>query len=456
MEKNKDRSSQFDIMTRGPLTPLIIRLAIPTTISMLIGALYNLADTFFVSNLGTSQSGATGIVFTLITIIQAFGFMFGQGAGSNISRRLGARDVESASRFASSSFFFALALGVVIGIMGLVFLDPFMTALGSTKTILPYSRIYGAYILIAAPAFMTSFVLNNILRFEGRASIAMTGMLAGAILNTVLDPVLIYLAHMGIAGAGLSTAISQYISFFILLSLFIMGKTQSKISVGYISKRRDDYVNIMVTGFPSLLRQGLNSVSSMLLNIQAAAFGDQAIAAMSIVSKCCMIIICISIGIGQGFQPVAGFNYGAGKYKRVREAYLATLKLALVAVGIFVAAGLIFSGNMVSYFSKDPEVISIGTFALRAQLIAIFIAPVNMCSNMLFQSTGNSGLATITAAFRSGICFIPLIIILPGIAGITGVQMAQPIADALASAIVVPFVVGFFKKLTEKDNLKNS
>jgi len=443
-------------MTRGPLTPLIIRLAIPTTISMLIGALYNLADTFFVSNLGTSQSGATGIVFTLITIIQAFGFMFGQGAGSNISRRLGARDVESASRFASSSFFFALALGVVIGIMGLVFLDPFMTALGSTKTILPYSRIYGAYILIAAPAFMTSFVLNNILRFEGRASIAMTGMLAGAILNTALDPVLIYLAHMGIAGAGLSTAISQYISFFILLSLFIMGKTQSKISVGYISKRRDDYVNIMVTGFPSLLRQGLNSVSSMLLNIQAAAFGDQAIAAMSIVSKCCMIIICISIGIGQGFQPVAGFNYGAGKYKRVREAYLATLKLALVAVGIFVAAGLIFSGNMVSYFSKDPEVISIGTFALRAQLIAIFIAPVNMCSNMLFQSTGNSGLATITAAFRSGICFIPLIIILPGIAGITGVQMAQPIADALASAIVVPFVVGFFKKLTEKDNLKNS
>ncbi len=443
-------------MTRGPLTPLIIRLAIPTTISMLIGALYNLADTFFVSNLGTSQSGATGIVFTLITIIQAFGFMFGQGAGSNISRRLGARDVESASRFASSSFFFALALGVVIGIMGLVFLDPFMTALGSTKTILPYSRIYGAYILIAAPAFMTSFVLNNILRFEGRASIAMTGMLAGAILNTALDPVLIYLAHMGIAGAGLSTAISQYISFFILLSLFIMGKTQSKISVGYISKRRDDYVNIMVTGFPSLLRQGLNSVSSMLLNIQAAAFGDQTIAAMSIVSKCCMIIICISIGIGQGFQPVAGFNYGAGKYKRVREAYLATLKLALVAVGIFVAAGLIFSGNMVSYFSKDPEVISIGTFALRAQLIAIFIAPVNMCSNMLFQSTGNSGLATITAAFRSGICFIPLIIILPGIAGITGVQMAQPIADALASAIVVPFVVGFFKKLTEKDNLKNS
>lgn len=437
-------------MTKGPLTPLIVKLAIPTTISMLIGALYNLADTFFVSNLGTSQSGATGIVFTLITIIQAFGFMFGQGAGSNISRRLGARDVDSASRFASSSFFFALALGIVIGILGLVFLDPFMTALGSTATILPYSRIYGAYILIASPAFMTSFVLNNILRFEGRAAIAMTGMLTGAILNTVLDPILIYTAHMGIAGAGISTAISQYLSFAILLSLFLMGKTQSKISIRYISRNREDYANILVTGFPSLLRQGLNSVSSMLLNIQAAAFGDQAIAAMSIVSKCCMIIICISIGIGQGFQPVAGFNYGAGMYKRVREAYLATLKLAILAVGIFVLAGLIFSGNMISYFSKDPEVITVGTFALRAQLIAIFIAPVSMCSNMLFQSTGNSGLATVTAAFRSGICFIPLILILPGLIGVAGVQLAQPIADVISSVIVIPFVVHFFRKISAK------
>jgi putative MATE family efflux protein len=450
MKKSKAKCSQFDVMTKGPLTPLIVKLAIPTTISMLIGALYNLADTFFVSNLGTSQSGATGIVFTLITIIQAFGFMFGQGAGSNISRRLGARDVDSASRFASSSFFFALALGIVIGILGLVFLDPFMTALGSTATILPYSRIYGAYILIASPAFMTSFVLNNILRFEGRAAIAMTGMLTGAILNTVLDPILIYTAHMGIAGAGISTAISQYLSFAILLSLFLMGKTQSKISIRYISRNREDYANILVTGFPSLLRQGLNSVSSMLLNIQAAAFGDQAIAAMSIVSKCCMIIICISIGIGQGFQPVAGFNYGAGMYKRVREAYLATLKLAILAVGIFVLAGLIFSGNMISYFSKDPEVITVGTFALRAQLIAIFIAPVSMCSNMLFQSTGNSGLATVTAAFRSGICFIPLILILPGLIGVAGVQLAQPIADVISSVIVIPFVVHFFRKISAK------
>lgn len=443
-------------MTKGPLTPLIVKLAVPTTISMLISALYNLADTFFVSNLGTSQSGATGIVFALMTVIQAFGFMFGQGAGSNISRRLGAKDVDSASRFASSSFFFALVLGIVIGVLGLIFLDPFMRVLGSTETILPYSRVYGAYILIAAPAFMTSFVLNNILRFEGRASIAMTGMLTGAILNTVLDPILIYTAHMGIAGAGISTAISQYISFAILLSLFLMGKTQSKISVRCISGNREDYVNIMVTGFPSLLRQGLNSVSSMLLNLQAAAFGDQAIAAMSIVSKCCMIIICISIGIGQGFQPVAGFNYGAGKYKRVREAYLATLKLALICVGIFVAAGLILSGNMISYFSKDPEVITVGTFALRAQLVAIFIAPVSMCSNMLFQSTGNSGLATITAAFRSGICFIPLIIILPEVAGIAGVQLAQPIADVISSVIVIPFVIRFFRKLAGKNNLKNS
>lgn len=443
------------MMVEGPLTPLIVKLAIPTTITMLVGAGYNLADTFFVSHLGTSASGATGIVFALMTVLQAFGFMFGQGAGSNISRRLGARDIDAASRFASTSFFFSLTIGVVIGVIGLIFLDPFMTVLGSTKTILPYARIYGAYILIAAPAFITSYVLNNILRFEGRANIAMIGLLTGAILNTGLDPILIYGCNMGIAGAGISTAVSQYISFAILLSMFIRGRTQSRISVKYISRSRGDYGNIIATGFPSLLRQGLNSVSSMLLNLAAAPFGDEAIAAMSIVSKCCMMILCVSIGIGQGFQPVAGYNYGAGKYKRVREAYFKTLKIASIAVGVLVLIGLLLSGHMISYFSNDAEVIRIGTLALRLQLVAIFLGPLNMCSNMLFQSTGNSGIATITAAFRSGVCFIPLILIMPRLMGILGVQSSQPLADILASILVVPFVVYFFKRLPEDQEKKS-
>jgi len=439
--------SKYDMMTEGPLTPLIVKLAIPTTITMLVGSLYNLADTYFVSQLGTSASGATGIVFALMTVLQAFGFMFGQGAGSNISRRLGARDAKSASMFASTSFFFALSVGVVIGILGLIFIDPFMRLLGSTETILPYARIYGSFILIAAPAFVASYVLNNILRFEGRAAIAMTGMLTGAILNIGLDPLLIFVLDMGIAGAGISTAVSQYISFFILLSIFLRGKTQSKISVKSISRNKADYYNILATGFPSLLRQGLNSVSSMLLNQQAAVYGDPAVAAMSIVSRCCMMIICVCIGIGQGFQPVSGFNYGAGKYGRVRSAYFKTLSMTLISVGSLSLLALLFSNGLISHFSTDAEVLSVGTFALRMQLIALFFTPVSMCSNMLFQSTGNAKLATVTAALRSGICFIPLILILPMFFAITGVQIAQPIADIMASMLTVPFAVYFLHRL---------
>ena len=307
-----------------------------------------------------------------------------------------------------------------------------MRLLGSTETILPYARIYGSFILIAAPAFVASYVLNNILRFEGRAAIAMTGMLTGAILNIGLDPLLIFVLDMGIAGAGISTAVSQYISFFILLSIFLRGKTQSKISVKSISRNKADYYNILATGFPSLLRQGLNSVSSMLLNQQAAVYGDPAVAAMSIVSRCCMMIICVCIGIGQGFQPVSGFNYGAGKYGRVRSAYFKTLSMTLISVGSLSLLALLFSNGLISHFSTDAEVLSVGTFALRMQLIALFFTPVSMCSNMLFQSTGNAKLATVTAALRSGICFIPLILILPMFFAITGVQIAQPIADIMA------------------------
>ena len=295
-------------MTESPLTPLIVSLAVPTTITMLISSLYNLADTYFVSQLGASASGATGIVFTLMAVLQAFGFMYGQGAGSNISRKLGAKDVESAGRFASSSFFLAIGTGLLISCFGLLFLEPLLRFLGSTETILPYSKAYGMCILTAAPLYISSYVMNNILRYEGRAALAMIGLLTGALLNIGLDPLFIFVFHMGIMGAGIATALSQCISFSILLSMFLRKKTQSKISIHCVSKRRDDYLNILKTGFPSLVRQSLNSVSSMLLNKQAALYGDVAIAAMSIVGRCCMTIFSIGIGIGQGFQPVAGFN----------------------------------------------------------------------------------------------------------------------------------------------------
>lgn len=281
-------TAQYDKMTKTPVPNLIIRLGIPTVVSMLITSIYNTADTYFVSRLGTSASGAVGVVFSLMAVLQAFGFMFGHGAGSIISRKLGKKDTESASRFASTSFFLSIAAGAVIGVCGIVFLTPFMRLLGSTETILPYARQYGFYILLAGPFMTGSCVLNNILRYEGRAAYAMVGLTTGGILNMAGDPVLMFGLNMGVAGAGLSTAISQMISFLILLAMFLTGKTDSKLSVRLITKDIHDVARIVATGFPSLIRQGMGSISTLLLNHQAAVYGDAAVAAMSIVNRICM------------------------------------------------------------------------------------------------------------------------------------------------------------------------
>ena len=447
----KKNITQYEKMTESPLTPLIVSLAVPTTITMLISSLYNLAETYFVSQLGASASGATGIVFTLMAVLQAFGFMYGQGAGSNISRKLGAKDVESAGRFASSSFFLAIGTGLLISCFGLLFLEPLLRFLGSTETILPYSKAYGMCILTAAPLYISSYVMNNILRYEGRAALAMIGLLTGALLNIGLDPLFIFVFHMGIMGAGIATALSQCISFSILLSMFLRKKTQSKISIHCVSKRRDDYLNILKTGFPSLVRQSLNSVSSMLLNKQAALYGDVAIAAMSIVGRCCMTIFSIGIGIGQGFQPVAGFNYGAGKYSRVKKSCKITFVISFAAIAVLSLSCIAASDYIINHFCDEKGVGAIGTFSLRMQCMAIMLAPITMSANMLFQSTGHAARATVTAAMRSGICFIPLILILPQFLGLRGIQIAQPLADLITAMISVPLIMDFFKRMPKED-----
>ena len=310
---------QFDKMTKTPVNRLISRLAIPTVISMLITMLYNIADTYFVSKISVAASGATGVLLSLMGLIQAFGFMFGQGAGSNISRRLGAKEIEKAREYASTAYFLGLSVGLFIMVLGLIFLEPSMKLMGSTQTILPLAKIYGTYILIAAPAMTTSFVMNNILRFEGMAKLAMIGITTGGILNIILDPLLIFKLNMGIAGAGLATAVSQYIGMFILLSMFLMKKPQSRIAFKYFSFKPRTTLDIIEVGLPSFARQGLNSISTMFFNQQAAAFGDECIAAISITAKLGMFIFSVALGIGQGFQPVCSFNFGAKLYSRVRQ-----------------------------------------------------------------------------------------------------------------------------------------
>lgn len=438
---------QFEKMTATPVNRLICSLALPSVISMLITMIYNTADTYFVSKIDLSASGATGVVFSLMAILQAFGFMFGHGSGSCISRHLGAKDVDTARKYSSTGFFLALASGIVIMAAGLIFLTPFMKLLGSTPTILPYAKTYGAFILIAGPAMTTGCVMNNILRYEGMASLAMLGLTTGGILNIILDPILIFQLNMGIAGAGLATAISQYISMAILTIMFLIGKTQSKISLKYVSLRFSLIREIIYTGAPSLARQGLNSVSNMVLNNQAMAYGDACIAAMSVVAKVANLMFSVCVGIGQGFQPVSAFNYGAKKYSRVKSGIKFTWIFSSIVMAVLAAGCFAFSPSIVALFRKETEVINVGTAALRFMCIGLLLLPTVMIANMTFQSIGKTGRAFFLALTQNGLFFIPLLLILPKFMGVAGIELSQPLAFALAGIIALPFILAFMKSL---------
>ena len=442
-------TTQYDKMTKQPVGSLVITLGIPTTISMLVTNIYNMVDTMFVGKLGTSASGAVGIVFGFMSILQAFGFLFGQGAGSIISRRLGNKDEDSASVVASTAFFSSMFMGLLIGILGTVFNTKMVYLLGSTDTILPYAKTYSLFIMAAAPFMTSTFTMNNILRFEGKASLSMVGLMTGAILNMVGDPILMFGLDMGIAGAGLSTAISQFVSFCVLLSMFLSGKTQSKLSVRKITREFNVLFDIVATGFPSLVRQGLQAVSTMILNQQARIYGDAAVAAMSIVSRISFFIFAVGLGIGQGFQPVCGFNYGARKFSRVKEAFSFTLVAGEVLLGMFAVAGLLFSNQAIAVFRDDAEVIAFGTPALRYQCMALFLNPLIVLSNMTLQSTGQRAWATFLSMMRSGLYLIPMIYILTYTMGARGIQLAQPVSDVLSFATALPVIVNFIRKLPE-------
>ena len=448
--EESNRARQYRMMTETKIPTLILRLALPTVLSMLITGIYNLADTYFVGQLNdTSASGAIGVVASLMAIIQALGFMLGHGAGSHISRSLGAKDADTATRYASTGFFTALLLGGILGVVGLFTLDGFMLLLGSTDTILPHASGYAFYILLAAPIMMSSLVMNNILRYEGKAFFAMIGLVFGGILNMILDPILIFSCGMGTAGAGLATAISQCVSFLLLLSAFLRKKTVSRFSLFRITKKPREFFGILAVGLPSFGRQGLAAIAGMLLNVAARGYGDAAVAAMSIVSRIFMFLMSVVLGIGQGFQPVAAFNYGAKKYRRVRDAALFTVAAATVAVVLFGSACYLFAPELIRAFQNDGEVLSIALPAFRYQAIALIFEPVIVSCNMLYQSVGRAAIATPLAMCRQGIFFLPLILTLPSAFGIAGIQAAQPLADVLTFLVTLPFFILFLSRLSK-------
>lgn len=454
--KDMDQKQKIEYMLQEPVPHLVCQMAVPTVISMLVTSFYNMADTFFVGQINTQATAAVGVVFSVMAFIQACGFLFGHGSGNFISRKLGAGEYEEAGYMASNGFFCAFLMGILTTVLGLVLLDPLSRILGSTPTILPYTKDYLGIILIGAPFMMSSLVLNNQLRFQGSASFAMVGIVIGAVLNIVLDPIFIFTCNMGVAGAALATTISQIISFFILLAASRKG---GNISITFRNFHPTPYYlkEIIRGGFPSLCRQGLASVAQVFLN-QAAGnyggiYGDAAIAGMSIVGRVSMFANSALIGFGQGFQPVCGMNYGAKQYKRVREAFWFCVKYAVILLVLISVAGILLAGPIISVFRKeDPDVIRIGMLALRLQCV---VFPLNawivMC-NMMLQSIGKAVKASIVAAARQGLFFLPLIWILPIFFNLLGVQMCQTISDIFTFALAVPLGISVLNEMKRMES----
>ncbi len=442
-------TDNYTFLTQAPVHRVIITMAIPTIISMLVTGLYNIADTFFVGKIDTQATAAVGIVFSLMFFVQAMGFFFGHGSGNYISRELGARRHENAVKMASTGFFSSFFFGLVILVLGEIFLTPLSLMLGSTATILPYTEDYMQVILLGAPFLTSSLTLNNQMRLQGNAKFAMFGIVTGAILNVILDPILIFTCGMGVSGAAWATVIGQAVSFVIL---FLMTRRGENIAIKFrnFSPSIQMYKEIFYGGSPSFMRQGLACIATMSLNLAAGVYGDSAIAAMSIVGRIAMLSFAVVIGLGQGFQPVCGFCYGAGLYERLKEAYKFTVTIGTIFLIVLAIIGWMISGTLIGVFRDDPEVIAIGVVALRWQLCVFPVNALILASNMLAQTCRKPWRANILAAARQGLFFIPLIFILPSYFGLLGVEMCQAVSDVLSFMLTVLIVIYTFREFTRE------
>lgn len=445
-----EQQRKFERMTQTPVRPLILKLAVPTVLSMLVTTFYNMADTFFVGMLDSdSITGAVGVVFSVMSVIQAVGFFFGHGSGNYVSRELGKHNVSEAEKMVSVGFFTALIAGGTLGVSGLIFIDPLSKFLGATDTILPYAKQYMAPILIGAPFMCASLVLNNQLRFQGNAFYAMLGIVSGAVLNIGLDPLLIFTFDMGIAGAAWATVISQFVSFCLLLA-GVQKSDTLKVRLRNFSFKWEYIRNIASGGTPSLCRQGIGSLATICLNHMAGPYGDAAVAAFSVVQRIMMFASSALIGFGQGFQPVCGFNWGANRFDRVKEAFRFCIRVSVVAMIILAVVGYCFAPTVVGWFRDGAEVRAIGAKALRAQLVVFPLMGWVFLSNMMLQTIGRVFKASLLAMARQGLAFIPIVLVLPRFFELNGLIWAQAAADVCAFLIALPIQLSVLREMEQK------
>ena len=415
-----EKQTKHELLTETPIPKLVWKLAIPTIISMLVTGIYNTADTYFVGQISTEATAAVGLVFTVMAIIQSLGFFCGHGSGNCLSRLLGAGKKEEADEIAVTGFALALGIGTVLGLLGILFSDTLADFIGATENSRRLTVEYMQVILLGAPLMVGQFVINNQLRFQGSAMTAMVGLMLGAVINIGLDPLLIFVFHMGVRGAAVATVCGQLASFIALLIGFSRG--------GEIRYH----------------------MRTLLLNRIANVYGgDPAIAGMSIVTRILMLNVSVLIGFGQGYQPICSYNYGGGRYHRVREGFFYCLRWGTVMMTV--AGALCFFGApvIVRWFRDDPRVISIGIEALRWQSAVLPLMATGVLTNMMLQSCGKGVIASVTSSARNGIFFIPLILVLPRLFGLQGVEMTQAWADVLTFLLCVPIASRELRKMNQ-------
>ncbi len=445
----KSYKDKFDKMANAPLRWLITTLAIPTILTMLVSALYNMADSYFVGKIDTSSVASIGIVFSVMTLLQAIGFFFGNGSGILISTLLGEKKKDDAKIYANVAFFIVIILGIILAIVGLIFSGQFAVLLGATKTTKALAGGYLKIILLGSPFILGSFVLNNQLRYQGSAIYSMVGIVSGSLLNIALDPLFIFKFNMGVNGAALATIISQFIGFIILIAGACKGEN-IRISFKAFKPNRQNLSEIFKNGLPSLSRQGVQTIANICLNFAAAPYGDSAIAGMSVFNRVMFLGFAVVIGIGQGFQPVCSFNHGAKKYDRVYNGYKFIVLISTVFITIASIVSYIFAPQLIGLFRDDVQVVNIGAQALRYECIVLPLIGYCTSSNMLVQSLKLPGKATALALARQGIFYVPLILLMPRLIGITGIILAQPLADGLSFVMTILIATPIVKKIKQK------
>jgi len=433
-------------MLKTPVSRLVPQMALPSIAAMLVTSAYHLADTFFVSKLGTYATGAVGVNSSIDHLILMAGSFLAVGSSSYTSRLLGANKDEQAARVLSTSFFFALFTGFLVFLLGNIFQVPLLRALGSSDAILPYSRQYARYVLLAAPFMAANFVLNHCLRAEGNSFYSMVGMVFGAVLNCVLDPIFIFSFRWGVAGASLATAISKIVSFCILLAPYLRRRTLLRISPKLVRFVYGDVSEVIKTGSPSLFRLALSTIAAIILNNLAVSYGESALAAITVANRVTMFLVSACLGFGQGFQPVAGFSWGAGRYDRVEEAYRFSAWAAIIGIAIPSLLIAVFARPVMYLFTtEDLEMVNIGMFSLVIQCLAMPLHAWAIIINMLCVGIGRAKSALILSLSRQGICFYPILPVMLWLWGVKGLAAVQGMADMLTILLGLP-IIGLIKR----------